>query len=46
MNENLRRKIPLVAAAFWVMKITATTLGETLGDFLSKDPEGLMWGYA
>ncbi|MCX6918839.1 MAG: hypothetical protein NTX41_06030 [Verrucomicrobia bacterium] len=46
MNENLRRKIPLVVASFWVMKITATTLGETLGDYLSKDPEGLMMGYA
>jgi uncharacterized membrane-anchored protein len=45
MND-LRRKIPLVTAAFWVMKITATTLGETLGDFCSKDEAGLMWGYA
>jgi uncharacterized membrane-anchored protein len=46
MNAEIRRKIPVVAAAFWVMKITATTLGETLGDFCSKDPEGLQWGYA
>lgn len=45
MNEPLR-KIPLVTASFWVMKITATTLGETLGDFCSKDEAGLMWGYA
>jgi uncharacterized membrane-anchored protein len=29
------RKIPLVGAAFWVMKICATTLGETGGDLLS-----------
>lgn len=43
---DLKRKIPLVTAAFWVMKITATTLGETLGDFCSKDEAGLMWGYA
>jgi uncharacterized membrane-anchored protein len=41
-----KRKIPLVTALFWVMKITATTLGETLGDFCSKDEAGLMWGYA
>ena len=29
------RKLPEVAAAFWVMKICATTLGETAGDLLS-----------
>jgi len=29
------RKIPAVTAAFWVMKICATTLGETGGDLLS-----------
>jgi uncharacterized membrane-anchored protein len=46
MDSSVRRKIPAVFAAFWVMKITATTLGETLGDFCSKDPDGLMWGYA
>lgn len=46
MTPEQSRKIPLVAASFWVMKITATTLGETLGDFCSKDPEGLRWGYA
>jgi len=28
-------KIPLITAAFWVMKICATTLGETAGDLLS-----------
>jgi uncharacterized membrane-anchored protein len=28
-------KLPQVAAAFWVMKICATTLGETAGDLLS-----------
>ena len=28
-------KLPRVAAAFWVMKISATTLGETAGDLLS-----------
>src|ERR1041385_6159349 len=29
------RKIPQVTLAFWVMKICATTLGETAGDLLS-----------
>lgn len=33
--ETPLRKIPHVAAAFWVMKICATTLGETAGDLLS-----------
>jgi uncharacterized membrane-anchored protein len=28
-------KLPKIAAAFWVMKISATTLGETAGDLLS-----------
>ena len=28
-------KLPTIAAAFWVMKICATTLGETAGDLLS-----------
>jgi uncharacterized membrane-anchored protein len=36
MNEVLRRnKIPELTALFWIMKITATTLGETAGDLLS-----------
>lgn len=33
-NEFLN-KLPKITAAFWVMKITATTLGETGGDWLS-----------
>src|SRR5206468_2001093 len=28
-------KLPQITAAFWLMKITATTLGETGGDWLS-----------
>src|SRR2546421_9821144 len=28
-------KLPQITAAFWIMKITATTLGETGGDWLS-----------
>lgn len=40
-------KLPAITLAFWVMKIAATTLGETLGDFLSKGPEhgGMNLGY-
>lgn len=34
-TEITRNKIPEVALLFWIMKITATTLGETGGDFLS-----------
>ena len=34
MDQTLR-KIPDVTFAFWVMKICATTLGETAGDLLS-----------
>ncbi len=37
-NENVSRivnKLPQITAAFWFMKITATTLGETGGDWLS-----------
>jgi uncharacterized membrane-anchored protein len=40
-------KLPAITFAFWVMKIAATTLGETLGDFLSKnaDAGGIDLGY-
>lgn len=40
-------KLPAVTLVFWIMKICATTLGETLGDFLSKGPEhgGIGLGY-
>jgi uncharacterized membrane-anchored protein len=33
--STLINKLPQITAAFWVMKITATTLGETGGDWLS-----------
>lgn len=33
--QNTPHKIAHVTLAFWIMKIVATTLGETLGDFLS-----------
>lgn len=39
MTRDARRitdsKLPEITAAFWVMKIAATTLGETAGDLLS-----------
>ncbi len=40
-------KLPAITLAFWIMKIAATTLGETLGDFLSKgsDAGGINLGY-
>ena len=33
--ENMNKVAKITAAYFWVMKILATTLGETSGDFLS-----------
>lgn len=41
--EGFARKIPAVTLLFWVMKILATTLGETAADHVSKT---LDWGYA
>jgi uncharacterized membrane-anchored protein len=41
--ENGRSKVPEVTLAFWVIKIAATTLGETGGDAVSMT---LDWGYA
>ncbi|MDP4235675.1 MAG: hypothetical protein Q8919_04425 [Bacteroidota bacterium] len=36
MTDHLRKnKIPEVTLLFWIMKISATTLGETAGDLLS-----------
>jgi uncharacterized membrane-anchored protein len=34
-TESIPTKLPAIAGAFWVMKICATTLGETAGDLLS-----------
>ncbi|MFA6044279.1 MAG: hypothetical protein WC718_04795 [Phycisphaerales bacterium] len=46
--SSIASKLPALTLAFWVMKIAATTLGETLGDFLSKGPEhgGIDLGYS
>lgn len=34
-KHDFVNKLPHITAAFWIMKITATTLGETGGDWLS-----------
>src|SRR3954469_19836669 len=41
MNETLN-KVPAVTLAFWIIKIAATTLGETGGDTVTMT---LNWGY-
>ena len=46
MNEDLKStlsKVPEVTLIFWIIKIAATTLGETGGDAVSMT---LNWGYA
>ena len=43
MSETLASKVPRVALAFWVIKLLATTVGETGGDALSMT---LNLGYA
>ena len=46
MNDRLRQealsKVPEVTLAFWIIKIAATTLGETGGDSVTMT---LNWGY-
>ena len=42
-SEHAHSKIPEVTLTFWVIKIAATTLGETGGDAVSMT---LNWGYA
>jgi uncharacterized membrane-anchored protein len=32
---NIQQKLPQITLAFWIMKISATTLGETAGDLFS-----------
>ncbi|WP_417429954.1 hypothetical protein [Halpernia sp.] len=43
MNEKLFNKVAQINLLFWLMKIVATTLGETLGDFFAQT---LNLGYA
>src|ERR1700749_3311289 len=40
--ESARTKVPEVTLAFWIIKIAATTLGETGGDSITMT---LDWGY-
>ena len=40
--SRVANKVARVTIFFWIMKIIATTLGETAGDFIS---QGLNWGY-
>src|ERR1700722_20783357 len=40
--ENAVSKVPEVTLVFWIMKIAATTLGETGGDTVTMT---LDWGY-
>ncbi len=42
-NDFLQNKVPLVTVAFWIIKICATTVGETGGDALSMT---MQLGYA
>ncbi|WP_223280742.1 COG4705 family protein [Streptomyces antnestii] len=35
-TESVMKKLPEVTLAFWIMKIAATTLGETAGDLFSQ----------
>jgi uncharacterized membrane-anchored protein len=42
-SENGMSKVPEVTLTFWLIKIVATTLGETGGDAVSMT---LNWGYA
>ena len=41
--DDSMSKVPAVTLAFWVIKVIATTLGETGGDAVSMT---LNWGYA
>ncbi len=40
--EHLGSKVPEVTLVFWIIKIAATTLGETFGDTVTMT---LNWGY-
>jgi uncharacterized membrane-anchored protein len=42
LAEDVATKVPAVTLGFWIIKIAATTLGETGGDTLSMT---LNWGY-
>ena len=35
MNTIIKNKVAEITILFWIIKIVATTLGETLGDYIS-----------
>jgi uncharacterized membrane-anchored protein len=39
-------KVPDVTIAFWIIKVAATTLGETAGDALSMSMGSVTWSTA
>jgi uncharacterized membrane-anchored protein len=43
-HSTVLNKVPQVAFAFWVIKILATTLGETGGDALSGGQRTMILG--
>ena len=43
ISEDAPSKVPAITLAFWIIKIAATTLGETAGDTVTMT---LDWGYA
>jgi uncharacterized membrane-anchored protein len=42
LNQEILSKVPEVTLVFWIIKIAATTLGETAGDTVTMT---LNWGY-
>jgi uncharacterized membrane-anchored protein len=40
----VKNKVPQITLAFWVIKIAATTLGETGGDALSGNQRTMIFG--
>jgi hypothetical protein len=39
----MKNKVPQITFAFWLIKIAATTLGETGGDALSGKQRTMIW---
>jgi uncharacterized membrane-anchored protein len=39
MNQQLMNRVPMIVFSYWIIKIAATTLGETGADVLSKTME-------
>jgi uncharacterized membrane-anchored protein len=43
LSKNLMVKVPAVTAFFWIIKVLATTVGETFADFLNSNL-AMAWG--